>query len=213
VRAEREVGFPDAYCFVIASSGVLAEKTGAALALYNRAAQRVQAAMELWRSETGRRDAHFAEALGSAPDAERRMRAILQTRRHARFAIAELVDRFEQFVAESEQIVPAVPDELTADTLQQFGELVDRSQQLAATKLGNQVPETVFLAESARKLGAVAASAFGAGFGGSVWAMVPGDSAQSFATDWSKRYVEAFPQHAAAAKFVATRPGPAASIM
>ena len=53
-----------------------------------------------------------------------------------------------------------------------FGDLVDRSQQLAERRLGNQVPETIELARSARELGARAASAFGAGFGGSVWALV-----------------------------------------
>ena len=43
-----------------------------------------------------------------------------------------------------------------------------------------KVPETVFLAKSARAEGALAASAFGAGFGGSVWALVPTESVASF---------------------------------
>ena len=53
---------------------------------------------------------------------------------------------------------------LPAGDLRAFGRLVDRSQQAAEQLLGNQVPETVFLAAAARRLGAAAASAFGAVF-------------------------------------------------
>ena len=49
-------------------------------------------------------------------------------------------------------------------TSRSSGSLVDRSMALATTALGNQVPETIYLARRARELGAVAASAFGAGF-------------------------------------------------
>jgi len=58
-----------------------------------------------------------------------------------------------------------------------LGGLVDRSQELTTTHLRNQVPETIFLAKAAREEGAIAASAFGAGFGGSVWALVPKEGA------------------------------------
>ena len=55
---------------------------------------------------------------------------------------------------------------------------------MAERLLGNQVPETISLASTARALGAAAASAFGAGFGGSVWALVPEADAHAFASDW-----------------------------
>ena len=48
-----------------------------------------------------------------------------------------------------------------------------RSQESAERLLGNQVPETAVLVASARAFGAFASSAFGAGFGGSVWALAP----------------------------------------
>ena len=50
------------------------------------------------------------------------------------------------------------------------------SQAEAETLLGNQVPETIALARAARELGAFAVVRFGAGFGGSVWALVDGRS-------------------------------------
>ena len=68
----------------------------------------------------------------------------------------------------------------------------------------------MFLAKQARELGAVAASAFGAGFGGSVWAMIHEDRAEDFSTSWSKSYEEAFPNQAHDASFVITRAGPPA---
>ena len=65
-----------------------------------------------------------------------------------------------------------------------MGTLVDRSMSLATTALGNQVPETIFLARRAREIGAAAASAFGAGFGGAVWAMVRASDADGFIARW-----------------------------
>ncbi len=121
---------------------------------------------------------------------------------------ATLNDRREQFVAESEEIVPAAGDALLAGDLTTLGTLVDRSQALAERWLGNQIPETIFLARSARELGAVAASAFGAGFGGSVWALVPEARANDFRGRWAETYGKAFAAPAARAEFFLTRAGP-----
>ena len=120
---------------------------------------------------------------------------------------AALKDRREQFVAESEQIVPGAGDALLAGDLATLGALVDRSQALAERWLGNQVPETIFLARTARELGAVAATAFGAGFGGSVWALVRDDDMEDFRRRWLARYVAAFPARAASADAFVTRAG------
>ncbi|RPI60558.1 MAG: galactokinase, partial [Planctomycetaceae bacterium] len=68
----------------------------------------------------------------------------------------------------------------------------------------------VFLAQAARESGAVAASAFGAGFGGAVWALVAADKAEKMISDWSTRYEKTFPQAARHAVYFTTRPGPAA---
>ena len=57
---------------------------------------------------------------------------------------------------------------------------------------------------------AVAASAFGAGFGGSVWAMVQAERAERFRHDWEADYWKQFPERADMAEFFVTLPGPAA---
>ena len=90
-------------------------------------------------------------------------------------------------------------------------ELVARSQSLAESALRNQIPETVHLARRATELGAAAASAFGAGFGGSVWALVREEGIGAFMARWWDDYVARFPERRNRAGFFSSRPGPAAT--
>ncbi len=210
VRAERSIELPPEYVFAVASSGVVAEKTGSAREKYNRASALARAAVEVWNAATDRSDAHLAAAVASAPDAPDRLREVLASAEGAAFPPEQLVRRFEHFFAESEEIIPVASDALASGDVEEFGRQVDRSQELSETLLGNQVEQTVFLARSAREVGAAAASAFGAGFGGSVWALVKADAAERMVEEWSERYGDAFPQASCGSHFMLTRPGPAA---
>lgn len=214
VRFERTVPLPQDHVFVIGVSGVLAEKTGAALDLYNRQARRVHALIDRWRRATGRDDATLADILASSPDALQRLRAIVHDQAGGTasdaFDVSDLVTRLDQFAAEALEIIPAAGDALERGDLRALGELVDRSQRGADVLLGNQVPETMHLTRSARSLGAVAASAFGAGFGGSVWALVRRDEVERFTACWQEHYVARFPAHVDRATFFVTLAGPAA---
>ena len=118
-----------------------------------------------------------------------------------------LRDRFSQFVLESTELIPDAGDALSAGDLVRLGQIVDRSHEAAERLLRNQVPETMWLVRDARAREAVAASAFGAGFGGSVWALVPADRAESFRATWAEEYARRFPSPAAASMFFATRAG------
>ena len=209
VRHERQVAFPADHLFVVAVSGVQAEKTGAAKDAYNRASLAVRAILETWRAASGRQEGSLAAAIGGGSGAEQ-IREVLLSSPVDGFTTGALVDRFDQFVEESTVIVPSAGDALDAREFERFGHLVDRSQDLTERLLKNQVPETVALAASARQLGAVAASAFGAGFGGSVWALVSQDRVESFRTAWVAQYSQQFPNAARQATFLVTRPGPAA---
>ena len=210
VQSERDVQLPSGYIFAVASSGVVAEKTGAAMEKYNRVSQLSRRAAQIWNKATGRADPHLSAAIASSPNAPDRLREVLQQASDRKFSSEELLKRFEHFLDESENIVPAASNALTAGDLAEFGRQVTRSQQLAEELLGNQVPETAFLARCARELGAVAASAFGAGFGGSVWALTKADGAKQFIEKWLALYKRQFPTPAANAVFLLTRPGPAA---
>jgi len=212
-RLQRRILFPVGYTLVLASSGLVAEKTGAALELYNRQSRLVAALLGLWRESTGRPDPTLAQVVASGPDAVQRLRDMAAGAEHPQFSGEQLVTRLDHFITENVQIIPAAGDALEAMDMDQFGRLVDASQRAAEQLLGNQVPQTVYLAAQARELGAVAASSFGAGFGGSVWAMVPNDQAESFQRRLAEAYREQFPMLADQADVLVSRPGPAACIL
>ena len=206
VRHEATVPLDGRWIFAVGVSGVTASKTGSARSSYNDAAGAIARMLRVWRGVTGREDGVLAHALESAPEAADRLRGAL-----AAAGEAWLVDRLDQFVEESDRLVPTAAAALARDDMTGFGTLVDRSQLLAERALGNQVTETTVLARSARDLGAAAASSFGAGFGGSVWALVRATEAERFIERWSSGYRHAFPEAGARSAFFATRPGPSAS--
>jgi galactokinase len=210
VRRERSLPCPTGYVLVVAASGVVAEKTGGARETYNRVSLAAKSVLDQWVALTGRDDASLEAAATSAPDAPDRIRLAINASSHPAFSPQELRDRFEHFCQESLDLIPRAGDALLAGDLAEFGVLVDRSQLAAETWLGNQVPETIALQRLARELGSVAASAFGAGFGGSVWALIPEPSVEAFIHAWRAGYESAFPSSATRARFIATRPGPGA---
>lgn len=207
---ERTIPMPAGYVFALASSGVHAEKTGAMMERYNRASALARALRDLWIGAGGAPAVSLAEAVRTAPDAADRLRELLGTREQSGFPPRELLARLDHFVQESEVIVPAAASALAEGALERFGALVDESQRLAEGLLANQVPETIDLARSARRLGAPAASAFGAGYGGSVWALVEESSADSFLRAWKSSYCAAFPLPSERAAFFTSGAGASA---
>ena len=206
IHFERAIPLPSSLVFVIAGSGVVAEKTGNALESYNRAAQRAAAALELWRTHSGSNAPTLAAALADHLNANNAlMRTLLVKDR-------DLAKRVTQFFVES-QLVRAAGDAILRSDWNRLGILVDTSQQNAEELLRNQVPETIYLAREARELGAIAASAFGAGFGGSVYALVRSGEGESFMARWRERYLARFPARAAAAEFFVTRAGAPARML
>jgi len=197
LKHEADFAFPDDLTFVVASSGVVAEKTGAALEKYNRVSRMVS---EVTSALGGGSLASIIDECGIA---EVRKAVKAGTRS---FSGEELMGRIEHFYVESYEIIPKVSELTAANDHEGIGELVDRSQQNAEKLLGNQVEETVFLQRSARELGAIAASAFGAGFGGSVYAIVQSSEAEYFGSEWQRTYLNRFPQHITASEFFVTRP-------
>jgi galactokinase len=211
VRLERHIKLPEDLLFVIGSSGVVAEKTGAARAKYNRISQLVSQLTDLWQTSEGGDQKNLGEILESPPSKYDHLCRVVRAAALPTDTVDRLLERLQHFREESCAIIAAIPDDLQSEeNRRQFGELVEYSQQLGATLLHNQVVETVFLAESARKLGALAASAFGAGFGGSVWALVPKSIADSFMTSWCKRYRAEHPIAAEQSAFFTSGAAPAA---
>ena len=198
-----EVRVPEDWRFVIASSGVAARKTGAARDAYNNLALTVGALLQIWNTHESPAPSLRA-ALTSGSGAVERLQK--QVAADASASALNLGDRLEQFVNEDTRVVEALRAMQEGDATA-FGELSQASQDDAERLLRNQTAETSALVEIARGLGAHAASSFGAGFGGSVWAMVGKDDAQSFPARWLAEYRPRFAGHAAATTFEA-RPGP-----
>ena len=232
VTPERRIALDPSLTFVVAASGITADKTGSAREKYNRASALVKelVAIAVRTPELlGRRpdcdarrpdfDARrpelqlrhrgsitLADVLDASPDAFERLRHAIAGAESA-FPAADLARRLDQFVVEDRRILPAAIEALAAGRLSTFGTLVDRSQRAAEELLGNQVPETIALARLAREAGAHAASSFGAGFGGSVWALVNADVAGDFARRWLEGYAARHPEAATHAETFVTRPG------
>jgi galactokinase len=206
VRHLKTISFPSDHTFVIAVSGVMAEKTGGVREAFNRMSFAVVAILDRVQEATGQRPRSLAAALAEnrGPDDVRRMIEAAPP------SDLRLLDRLDQFVLENDQVIPDAVEALEAGRLDLLGPIVDRSQAAAERLLGNQVPETIALARLARERGALAASAFGAGFGGGVWALVPAAEASGLARGWSEDYERAFPEAASRALFFAVRPGPPA---
>lgn len=208
VTPEATVPLPAGWTFAIAMSGVHAAKGSGALANYNRLSGELATLLELWRRSTGRDDPSLFAALRSAPDALARLTAVV-TREVAH--PEALLDRLEQFRCECDELIPAVTDALRRGDIPALAPLVARSQALAETVLRNQIPETVDLVHFARDHGAAAASAFGAGFGGSVWALVPATEAASFLDRWRDAYLARHPGRGSRAHFFRSDCGPPAT--
>ncbi len=208
VRPEASATLPAGWSFVIGVSGIRAAKGGAVKEHYNGLARQLALLLAAWQRESGTSPTSLLDALqGGEAD---RARLIAAVQRDHPDEADTLVARLGQFVEECETIIPSVTQALQLGTPAVIGDAVDRSMALATAVLANQVPETIHLAREARQLGAAAASAFGAGFGGSVWALVRDADLAGFLTAWRASYVNAFPGRKGRAEFFVTRPGAAA---
>ncbi len=210
VRREAVFRLPPTHTFVVASSGLVAEKTAGARHAYNRAAMMVRHLLAAWNHTTGRTDATLADAVRSGESAVTQLRDVAAHAATEAFTATDLRHRLDQFVLEAFELIPEAGIALARSDITPWGPLADRSQEAAAAWLGNQVPETIALARLARSLGATAASSFGAGFGGSVWALVPAGTTAEFAAAWSRAYASEFPHRANEAVFFASPAGPGA---
>jgi galactokinase len=214
----RRVGaypLPDGYRFVIGTCGIVAEKSAGARERYNRVSLMVRHLLAVWNARTGRADPSLAAAVESSADAPDRLRSMIVASATPAFTAVALQHRLEQFLLETYTLIPAAAAALAAADWHALSAVTSRSQQAAEAWLGNQIPETVGLVRLARAEGAIAASAFGAGFGGSVWALLPAaalsEGPAGFEARWAAAYRQEFPAAAQRAMFFATAAGPAAT--
>lgn len=203
ITALGDVAVPDGWTIAIASSGVRADKTGSAKEAYNRLSREAAALLELWNAREAPQPS-LSAALRSHASAPDRLQGLVEADRGAHRPA--LTRRLRHFLRENGRAAAALEAFRLCDR-DAIGSLAAASQQDAESLLHNQVPETIALARAARDLGAFASSGFGAGFGGSVWALVEADAAPAFADRWLADHRARFPGRTAATVFLAP-PGP-----
>ena len=201
-----DVPMPADWSFVIASSGVQADKADSVRDRYNRAANGARALHAAWNARATPHAPSLAAALRSAPGAVTQLRNWIADSADDRFTTENLTTRLQHFVNEDGR-VPAAAEAFAGRDTAAISRLSRESQRDAHELLGNQIPETMALAAAACESGALAASSFGAGFGGSVWALVRAGDGERFAREWIARYAAAMPSVGAVPWFTA-RPGP-----
>jgi galactokinase len=201
MRALDTVALPSKWTFVVTPSGVPAQKAGTAREAYNRLSEGTQTLLALWNQENSPAANSIGSALMSGAIALQsaassvaldRLRALIRVSNVPEWPPAALERRLDHFVREDGRIAEAVDAFRRADTAR-LGHLSAGSQADAQALLGNQIAETIALPARARALGAFAARSFGAGFGGSVWALVARERAEELARQWTSEAFVAAP--------------------
>jgi galactokinase len=197
LRVTGALPLPPGWTLAVGVSGVRAAKAEGAKEAYNRLSREARSAVELRPPGLAAGGSTLGAILEAHPDVPSWGPPALQA-------------RIGQFRAECFEIIPEVWEALARGDARGLSAPVARSQELAEKVLLNQTPETTGFVRLALGLGAAAASAFGAGFGGAVWALVPEAEAARFLSAWLGAYQARFPERRRGSRTFLTPPGPPA---
>lgn len=190
MRRLDDVALPEHWRFVLTPCGVASRKTGAEREKYNRLSEGTRVLLELWN--TSQPSADSLGMVARHPERTTLLRQLVRAGRIDAWPAGALERRLDHFVREDARVAEAVEAFRAADGIH-IGRLAEESQFDAEALLGNQIPETIALAHSARERGAFASCSFGAGFGGSVWALVDREGGDDFARRWHSEAFVASP--------------------
>ena len=143
----------------------------------------MRAILDAWRAAIGPAGRLAGRRRWLEPG-RRQVREVIERAAIDGFGTTSLLDRFDQFVEESETIIPAAASAGAGD-LARFGTWWTGRSTSPSTCWETRCRKPL-RSRHRRELGAAAASAFGAGFGGSVWALVPEGAAAEFAGRWAR---------------------------
>jgi galactokinase len=205
---QAEVPWPQDWRIVVAFSGVRAEKTREALEKYNLASRRVSAAVARFNRRAGTSLSTLREVVDHEPKPGGRLWLAALSRAAPGETCPGVPDRVRQFLLEDRSHIPGAVEALRANDLKAFGTLVTASHRASKRYLWNIVPGIDELQKSACRLGAAGASGFGAGFGGSIFAVTTRERAERLTGEWRSRYAARFPRRAAESEFFIAEPSP-----
>jgi galactokinase len=190
-----KVSIPVGYTVVVAYSGKRAEKTKDAMAKYNRLSGDASKAVQ-----TLNRANHTSHTLLRDFFPETPFSEVIETAMEQLKGERNISERAYQFFREREIIFKAV-DCLKESNMEAYGSLINESHVLSSTHLKNIADEVDNLQRLANETGALGATGFGGGFGGSCYALVKEAEVEAFIEQWAERYHERFPQYRSQAQF------------
>ncbi len=181
---------------IVAYSAKVAEKTKDAMAKYNRLSQNASSSVTTLNEINGKNYSLLRDFYPRRSFGEGAKEAYEQLNKRDK----RLAERAYQFFMERDIIEKAVESMKEGD-IAGYGKLINESHELSKRYLGNIVQEVDFLQHSANRLGAYGATGFGAGFGGSCYAIVRKSESSDFIQQWEKEYLKKFPQYRKRAQF------------
>jgi galactokinase len=193
-----EVPEPEKHRVVTAYSGKRAEKTQNAMKQYNRLSGDAAEAVRVLNRALGTGYGLLRDFFLELPPSER-AEAVEKTLRAAG-AGRGLAGRAFQFFRERELIERAVGF-LRESRMEEYGSLMNLSHELSREYLKNIAPEVDRLQRLANELGALGATGFGGGFGGSCYALVDEAEAKPFIEKWRASYLKLYPRYRDQASF------------
>ena len=190
-----KVSIPEEYVVVVAYSGKKAEKTRDAMAKYNRLSGDAARAVQALNKANGTEHTLLRDFY---PELSFRERTEAATDRLK--GDKSLFERSYQFFREREIIFEAV-EWLKESRMEEYGRLINESHDLSRKYLKNIADEVDYLQQSANELGALGATGFGGGFGGSCYAVIQESQAENFIGQWSEKYHQRFPRYRSLTQF------------
>ncbi len=184
-----KVSIPEEYVVVVAYSGKRAEKTKDAMAKYNRLSGDAAQAVQMLNRVN---DTKLTLLRDFFPELTLRERT--ETITEQLKVDKSLFERAYQFFREREIIFEAV-ECLKESRMEAYGRLINESHDLSKKHLKNIAAEVDYLQQSANELGALGATGFGGGFGGSCYAVIQESRAENFIGQWREKYHEHYPQY------------------
>jgi len=165
----RHVIVPDDWCFVVADTGVRAEKSGAAQAAYNRRREECEEALRIVCGHAA--TANITEKLHTSyPSLVKALDVGTLVDIGGQVLQGNLLRRFRHVVTEAARVEEAV-DRMFAADVTGFGSLMDASHASLRADFHVSSAELDELVAVAREGGAAGARLTGAGFGGCVVAL------------------------------------------
>jgi galactokinase len=190
-----KVAMPGNYSVVVAYSGKRAEKTRDAMAKYNRLSGDASQAVQTLNGINGTGHTMLRDFFPDSSFHDRTTAAMQQLQHKT-----ELRERAYQFFKEREIIYQAVTS-LKESDMKTYGALINESHKLSRTYLKNIADEVHHLQLLANELGALGATGFGGGFGGSCYALVQEGQANDFVAAWRDAYHGQYTQYADLTQF------------